>query len=187
MNSQCKRHNRLNTLACVMAVLVSLLMPVVTQAADWLRWRNVGAATFTWGPFTLYHARLLSPDGRYNGLSSDLALVITYQRAINHSSMCPRNISLFFLSQMSSQTPFSYMFSSPLPCLPRQQCACLPLCSCPFTPPTSLPFLWFYICLCRLFFLLNNSFSAFVAPSPPFYIVPVAQAVTRPLSSCLPA
>ncbi|PWW06739.1 hypothetical protein DES37_110144 [Mangrovibacter plantisponsor] len=87
MNSIQVRNNRLNTLSCIVALLASLLMPVVTQAADWLRWRNVGAATFTWGPFTLYHARLLSPDGRYHGLSSDLALVITYQRAISHTDL----------------------------------------------------------------------------------------------------
>ena len=37
------------------------------HAADWLTWRRVGEATLTWGPFTVYHSQLRTPNGRYDG------------------------------------------------------------------------------------------------------------------------
>ncbi|MBE3467117.1 hypothetical protein IM267_00795 [Enterobacter cloacae complex sp. P15RS] len=52
------------------------------QAADWLIWRKVGDATLTWGPLTVYTSQLLTPDGRYAGIDSDNALIITYARDI---------------------------------------------------------------------------------------------------------
>ncbi len=39
------------------------------HAADWLTWRRVGEATLTWGPFTVYHSQLRTPNGRYDGRS----------------------------------------------------------------------------------------------------------------------
>ena len=61
--------------------LTAIALPA--GAADWLSWRNVGNATLTWGPFTLYTSRLLTPDGRYHGLEQNQALIITYQRNID--------------------------------------------------------------------------------------------------------
>ncbi|EFC57498.1 TPA: hypothetical protein ACNFPD_001065 [Enterobacter cancerogenus] len=57
------------------------------QAADWLSWRKVGDATLTWGPFTLYTSQLLTPDGRYRGMSRDNALIITYARDIDSDEL----------------------------------------------------------------------------------------------------
>lgn len=57
------------------------------QAADWLSWRKVGDATLTWGPFTLYTSQLLTPDGRYRGMSRDNALIITYARDIDRDEL----------------------------------------------------------------------------------------------------
>ena len=44
------------------------------HAADWLTWRRVGEATLTWGPFTVYHSQLRTPNGRYDGPQQDRAL-----------------------------------------------------------------------------------------------------------------
>ena len=68
------------------ALILTLLWLVVTSpsacATDWLSWRVVGSATFSWGPFTLYTAQLLTPEGRYEGVNQEQALIITYQRDI---------------------------------------------------------------------------------------------------------
>ncbi len=56
-------------------------------AADWLSWRNVGEATLTWGPFTVYTSQLRTPDGHYNGPYQDQALIITYQREIERDEL----------------------------------------------------------------------------------------------------
>lgn len=66
----------------LLILLGLLVIAPFASAADWLNWRKVGAATLTWGPFTIYTSQLHTPDGRYRGLSEDLALIITYQRSI---------------------------------------------------------------------------------------------------------
>lgn len=72
--------------ALLMLLALTVLTPVA-HAADWLRWRKVGDATLTWGPFTLYTSRLLTPDGRYTGPEQDRALLITYQRDISRDDL----------------------------------------------------------------------------------------------------
>ncbi len=57
------------------------------HAADWLTWRRVGEATLTWGPFTVYHSQLRTPNGRYDGPQQDRALIITYQRDIDREAL----------------------------------------------------------------------------------------------------
>lgn len=68
-------------------LLMLLTASPASYAADWLTWPAVGSATFTWGPFTLYSAQVLTPDGRYNSADQDLALVITYQREIDSEQL----------------------------------------------------------------------------------------------------
>ena len=67
--------------------LALTVMACNAQAADWLSWRKVGDATLTWGPFTVYTSRLLTPDGRYAGIDSDNALIITYARDIDRDEL----------------------------------------------------------------------------------------------------
>lgn len=72
------------------ALLMLLWLAVITpysHAADWLTWRKVGDATLTWGPFTVYTSQLRTPDGRYHGPAQDQALIITYQRDIDHEEL----------------------------------------------------------------------------------------------------
>ena len=57
------------------------------HAADWLTWRRVGEATLTWGPFTVYHSQLRTPNGRYDGPQQDRALIITYRRDIDREAL----------------------------------------------------------------------------------------------------
>ncbi|WP_240994309.1 hypothetical protein [Klebsiella quasipneumoniae] len=57
------------------------------HAADWRAWRRVGEATLTWGPFTVYHSQLRTPNGRYDGPQQDRALIITYQRDIDREAL----------------------------------------------------------------------------------------------------
>ncbi len=57
------------------------------HAADWLTWRRVGEATLTWGPFTIYHSQLRTPNGRYDGPQQDRALIITYRRDIDREAL----------------------------------------------------------------------------------------------------
>ena len=57
------------------------------HAADWLAWRRVGEATLTWGPFTVYHSQLRTPNGRYDGPQQDRALIITYRRDIDREAL----------------------------------------------------------------------------------------------------
>ncbi len=64
-----------------------LLFTPVLQAADWLHWRQVGSATLTWGPFTLYDSQLLTPQGRWQPQQWPLALVITYRRDISRDDL----------------------------------------------------------------------------------------------------
>ena len=52
---------------------LTILAPAA-HAADWLTWRRVGEATLTWGPFTVYHSQLRTPNGRYDGPQQDRAL-----------------------------------------------------------------------------------------------------------------
>ena len=40
----------------------------------------------TWGPFTVYHSQLRTPNGRYDGPQQDRALIITYQRDIDREA-----------------------------------------------------------------------------------------------------
>ncbi|HFT4600797.1 hypothetical protein [Klebsiella pneumoniae] len=49
---------------------LTILAPAA-HAADWLTWRRVGEATLTWGPFTVYHSQLRTPNGRYDGLQQE--------------------------------------------------------------------------------------------------------------------
>lgn len=44
-------------------------------------------ATLTWGPFTVYHSQLRTPNGRYDGPQQDRALIITYQRDIDREAL----------------------------------------------------------------------------------------------------
>ncbi|MFI8417595.1 hypothetical protein ACQKDS_17620 [Serratia sp. NPDC078593] len=63
-------------------------VPVLpAQADDWLNWRKVGDATLKWGPFTVYHSQLRSPDGHFHGLRHSQALIITYQRSIDRTDL----------------------------------------------------------------------------------------------------
>jgi len=68
------------------ALILPLLWLVASSpsacAADWLSWRSVGSATFSWGPFTLYTSQLLTPEGHYQGINQDQTLIITYRRDI---------------------------------------------------------------------------------------------------------
>ena len=71
-------------------ILTLLWLAVVSPPAyaiDWLSWRSVGSATFSWGPFTLYTSQLLTPEGRYEALNQDRALIITYQRKISSNEL----------------------------------------------------------------------------------------------------
>ncbi|MFK8256637.1 hypothetical protein ACFL9S_02505 [Erwinia sp. AnSW2-5] len=68
-------------------LLLLLLFSPLSQAADWLRWQNVGKATLTWGPFTLYDSQLLTPGGRWQPDQWPLALVITYRRNISRQEL----------------------------------------------------------------------------------------------------
>ena len=73
-----------------MKAVLCLLLLVCTPpllASDWLRWHNVGRATLSWGPFTLYDSQLLTPDGRWQPQRWPLALVITYRRDITRQSL----------------------------------------------------------------------------------------------------
>lgn len=65
---------------------LTVLAPAA-HAADWLAWRRVGEATLTWGPFTVYHSQLRTPNGRYDGPQQDRALIITYQRDIDREAL----------------------------------------------------------------------------------------------------
>ncbi|MDX6022588.1 hypothetical protein SIL08_20120 [Scandinavium sp. V105_16] len=72
------------------ALLMLLWLVVIPQnshAADWLRWRKVGDATLTWGPFTVYTSQLRTPAGHYDGPTQDQALIITYQRDIDREEL----------------------------------------------------------------------------------------------------
>lgn len=71
----------MRTLALTLLWLV--VVSPSARAADWLNWRSVGSATFSWGPFTLYSSQLLTPSGHYDGPDQHQALVITYQREID--------------------------------------------------------------------------------------------------------
>ncbi|MBB1201813.1 hypothetical protein EGM70_16145 [Enterobacteriaceae bacterium 89] len=70
-------------------LLLTGLLTLTTHAcaADWLSWRKVGEATLTWGPFTVYHSQLFTPDGHYRTASSDQALVITYLQNIDRDDL----------------------------------------------------------------------------------------------------
>lgn len=68
-------------------VLMLTVAVPTTRAADWLAWRKVGDATLTWGPFSVYHSQLRTPDGRYIGLQQDQVLIITYQRSITRDEL----------------------------------------------------------------------------------------------------
>ena len=65
---------------------LTILAPAA-HAADWLTWRRVGEATLTWGPFTVYHSQLRTPNGRYDGPQQDRALIITYRRDIDREAL----------------------------------------------------------------------------------------------------
>ena len=65
---------------------LTILAPAA-HAADWLTWRRVGEATLTWGPFTVYHSQLCTPNGRYDGPQQDRALIITYRRDIDREAL----------------------------------------------------------------------------------------------------
>lgn len=65
---------------------LTVLAPAA-HATDWLAWRRVGEATLTWGPFTVYHSQLRTPNGRYDGPQQDRALIITYQRDIDREAL----------------------------------------------------------------------------------------------------
>lgn len=65
---------------------LTVLAPAA-HAADWLAWRRVGEATLTWGPFTVYHSQLRTPNGRYDGPQQDRALIITYRRDIDREAL----------------------------------------------------------------------------------------------------
>ncbi len=41
----------------------------------------------TWGPFTVYHSQLRTPNGRYDGPQQDRALIITYRRDIDREAL----------------------------------------------------------------------------------------------------
>ena len=64
---------------------LTMLAPAA-HAADWLTWRRV-EATLTWGPFTVYHSQLRTPNGRYDGPQQDRALIITYRRDIDREAL----------------------------------------------------------------------------------------------------
>lgn len=64
-----------------------IVLAPAAHAADWLAWRRVGEATLTWGPFTVYHSQLRTPNGRYDGPQQDRALIITYQRDIDREAL----------------------------------------------------------------------------------------------------
>lgn len=68
-------------------VLLLLLLAPIAQATDWLRWKTVGQATLTWGPFTVYDSQLLTPAGRWQPDQWPLALVITYRRDITRQDL----------------------------------------------------------------------------------------------------
>ncbi|MTD26719.1 hypothetical protein [Erwinia sorbitola] len=68
-------------------LLLLLFCSPLLQAAEWLRWQNVGQATLTWGPFTVYDSQLLTPDGRWQPQQWPLALVITYRRDISRQEL----------------------------------------------------------------------------------------------------
>lgn len=68
-------------------LLLLLLVSPLSQAADWLRWQNVGKATLTWGPFTVYDSQLLTPGGRWQPEQWPMALVITYRRDISRQEL----------------------------------------------------------------------------------------------------
>lgn len=70
----------MRSLALILLVLI--VTSPLARATDWLSWRTVGSATFSWGPFTLYTSQLLTPEGDYKGANQDQALIITYQRDI---------------------------------------------------------------------------------------------------------
>ena len=69
--------------AAVLLLCLTLVVPVA-QAADWL---EVGDATLTWGPFTVYTSQLRTPDGRYGRENQDQALIITYARDIDRDEL----------------------------------------------------------------------------------------------------
>lgn len=50
--------------------------------AQWSQWQQVGHGTMQWLWWTLYQARLLTPDGQYMPGRYPLALSLQYQRAI---------------------------------------------------------------------------------------------------------
>ncbi|WP_075180789.1 hypothetical protein [Pantoea sp. 1.19] len=66
----------------ILLLLLLLFSSSALHATDWLGWKKVGAATLTWGPFTLYDSQLFTPQGRYQADQWPLALVITYRREI---------------------------------------------------------------------------------------------------------
>ena len=71
-----------------MLLLTGLLaVSTASFSADWLTWRKVGEATLTWGPFTVYHSQLFTPEGQYKTANQDRALVITYQQNIDRSDL----------------------------------------------------------------------------------------------------
>ncbi|NIF31207.1 hypothetical protein F3J29_03505 [Enterobacter sp. Cy-643] len=76
-----KRYLHVFLLLCLSA------LSSAAHAADWLSWRKVGDATLTWGPFTVYTSQLRTPDGRYQGLTQDQALIITYKRDIDRRAL----------------------------------------------------------------------------------------------------
>lgn len=71
----------------ILILFMLLTASPASYGAEWLTWPAVGSAAFTWGPFTLYSAQVMTPDGRYKGADQDLALVITYQREIDSEQL----------------------------------------------------------------------------------------------------
>lgn len=71
----------------ILTLVGILVTSPLAQAADWLTWRPVGSATFTWGPFTLYTSQVLTPDGHYAGPTQDQVLLITYKRDIDSDKL----------------------------------------------------------------------------------------------------
>ncbi|SNY72682.1 hypothetical protein SAMN02744775_02826 [Enterobacter sp. CC120223-11] len=65
---------------------LTIALPVLATTS-WLNWQKVGEATLTWGPFTVYHSQLFTPDGRPGGPGSDRALVITYLRDVDREDL----------------------------------------------------------------------------------------------------
>lgn len=99
-------------------LILTLLWLVATTpsvyAADWLNWRSVGSATFSWGPFTLYTSQLLTPEGHYDGQNQDQALIISYQREVSGNKLVEATRDQWQALGILEQEPQSEMWLSEL-------------------------------------------------------------------------